>query len=122
MLCFIAGKAVFVAGYGDVGKGSAAAMKAAGARVYIGEIDPICALQATMEGQLRAQSVQALCMSACKVFPTAFALYSTAVLLSVVCSHIHLIWMQDNRIFFFFSLHMCDQLLTACSLPLYAEL
>lgn len=45
------GKAVFVAGYGDVGKGSAAAMKAAGARVFIGEIDPICALQATMEGQ-----------------------------------------------------------------------
>lgn len=46
-----AGKAVFVAGYGDVGKGSAAAMKAAGARVFIGEIDPICALQATMEGE-----------------------------------------------------------------------
>jgi S-adenosyl-L-homocysteine hydrolase, NAD binding domain len=41
---------VFVAGYGDVGKGSASAMKAAGARVIIGEIDPICALQATMEG------------------------------------------------------------------------
>ena len=33
-----------------MGKGSAAAMKAAGARVFIGEIDPICALQATMEG------------------------------------------------------------------------
>ena len=48
--CCSAGKAVFVAGYGDVGKGSAAAMKAAGARVFIGEIDPICALQATMEG------------------------------------------------------------------------
>lgn len=43
---------MFVAGYGDVGKGSAAAMKAAGARVFIGEIDPICALQATMEGGL----------------------------------------------------------------------
>jgi adenosylhomocysteinase len=41
---------VFIAGYGDVGKGSAAAMKAAGARTIIGEIDPICALQATMEG------------------------------------------------------------------------
>lgn len=39
-----------MAGYGDVGKGSASAMKAAGARVIIGEIDPICALQATMEG------------------------------------------------------------------------
>jgi len=46
----IAGKAVFIAGFGDVGKGCAAAMKAAGARVYVAEIDPICALQATMEG------------------------------------------------------------------------
>ena len=45
------GKQVFVAGYGDVGKGCAAAMKAAGARVTIAEIDPICALQATMEGE-----------------------------------------------------------------------
>ena len=48
---WLTGKAVFVAGYGDVGKGSAAAMKSAGARVFIGEIDPICALQATMEGK-----------------------------------------------------------------------
>jgi adenosylhomocysteinase len=46
----IAGKIAFVAGYGDVGKGCAQALKAAGARVLIGEIDPICALQATMEG------------------------------------------------------------------------
>jgi adenosylhomocysteinase len=46
----IAGKLVFVAGYGDVGKGCAAAMKSAGARVVVSEIDPICALQATMEG------------------------------------------------------------------------
>ena len=45
----LAGKHCWVAGYGDVGKGSAAAMKAAGARVTISEIDPICALQATME-------------------------------------------------------------------------
>jgi adenosylhomocysteinase len=43
-------KLVFVAGYGDVGKGCAAAMKSAGARVVVSEIDPICALQATMEG------------------------------------------------------------------------
>lgn len=40
----IAGKKVVVCGYGDVGKGCAAAMKAQGARVYITEIDPICAL------------------------------------------------------------------------------
>jgi len=46
----IAGKQAFIAGFGDVGKGSAAAMKAAGARVVVAEIDPICALQATMEG------------------------------------------------------------------------
>jgi adenosylhomocysteinase len=46
----IAGKIAFVAGYGDVGKGCAQALKAAGARVLIGEIDPICALQACMEG------------------------------------------------------------------------
>jgi len=46
----LAGKFVVVCGYGDVGKGSAQAMKAAGARVAITEIDPICALQACMEG------------------------------------------------------------------------
>eukprot|EP00210_Caulerpa_lentillifera_P000193 g188.t1 len=46
----ISGKAVFVAGYGDVGKGCCSAMKAAGARVYVAEVDPICALQACMEG------------------------------------------------------------------------
>ena len=46
----IAGKVVVVAGYGDVGKGSAHSMKTLGARVLITEIDPICALQAAMEG------------------------------------------------------------------------
>jgi adenosylhomocysteinase len=46
----IAGKITVVAGYGDVGKGCAAAMKGLGARVLITEIDPICALQAAMEG------------------------------------------------------------------------
>ena len=46
----IAGKKVVVCGYGDVGKGSAASMKACGAKVFITEIDPICALQACMEG------------------------------------------------------------------------
>lgn len=43
--CPHTGKTVFVAGYGDVGKGCASAMKAAGARVIVSEIDPICALQ-----------------------------------------------------------------------------
>ena len=46
----IAGKVVLVCGYGDVGKGCAKSMRAYGARVIITEIDPICALQASMEG------------------------------------------------------------------------
>jgi len=46
----IAGKVAVVAGYGDVGKGSAQALRALGARVLVTEIDPICALQAAMEG------------------------------------------------------------------------
>ena len=46
----IAGKVVVVCGYGDVGKGCAKSMKAYGARVIVTEIDPICALQASMEG------------------------------------------------------------------------
>lgn len=46
----LAGKVVVVAGYGDVGKGSAHSMRAMGARVLVTEIDPICALQAAMEG------------------------------------------------------------------------
>ena len=46
----VAGKVVVVAGYGDVGKGCAQSMKGFGARVLITEIDPICALQASMEG------------------------------------------------------------------------
>jgi adenosylhomocysteinase len=46
----LAGKVAVVCGYGDVGKGSAASLRAQGARVVITEIDPICALQALMEG------------------------------------------------------------------------
>jgi len=46
----VAGKVVVVAGYGDVGKGCAHSMKSYGARVIVTEIDPICALQAAMEG------------------------------------------------------------------------
>merc|ERR1712013_699885 len=46
----IGGKRALICGYGDVGKGSAFAMRGAGARVMITEIDPICALQACMEG------------------------------------------------------------------------
>ncbi|QLC24260.1 adenosylhomocysteinase [Parasphingopyxis algicola] len=46
----MAGKTACVAGYGDVGKGSAASLRGAGARVMVTEIDPICALQAAMDG------------------------------------------------------------------------
>ena len=46
----IGGKTVFVAGYGDVGKGAAEAMAGQGARVIVSEVDPICALQAAMDG------------------------------------------------------------------------
>ncbi len=46
----LAGKVVIICGYGDVGKGCAKSMKAYGARVIVTEIDPICALQAAMEG------------------------------------------------------------------------
>ncbi|MEM9422949.1 MAG: adenosylhomocysteinase, partial [Pseudomonadota bacterium] len=46
----MAGKVALVAGYGDVGKGSAASLQGAGARVMVTEVDPICALQAAMDG------------------------------------------------------------------------
>lgn len=55
----IAGKKVVICGFGDVGKGCAAAMRGCGARVYVTECDPICALQACMEGYhvVRIESV-----------------------------------------------------------------
>jgi adenosylhomocysteinase len=46
----LAGKLAVVCGYGNVGKGSAASLRSQGARVMVTEIDPICALQAAMEG------------------------------------------------------------------------
>jgi adenosylhomocysteinase len=46
----VAGKVALVAGYGDVGKGCAASLRGQGARVIVTEVDPICALQAAMEG------------------------------------------------------------------------
>ncbi len=46
----MAGKVAVVCGYGDVGKGSAQSLRGAGARVVVTEIDPICALQAAMDG------------------------------------------------------------------------
>jgi len=46
----LAGKKVMICGYGDVGKGSVQSLKGSGSRIYVSEIDPICALQAAMEG------------------------------------------------------------------------
>ncbi len=46
----LAGKKVMICGYGDVGKGSVQSLKGSGTRIYVSEIDPICALQASMEG------------------------------------------------------------------------
>ena len=46
----MSGKIAIVAGFGDVGKGSAASLRQSGARVLVTEADPICALQAAMEG------------------------------------------------------------------------
>ncbi|MGF1533206.1 MAG: adenosylhomocysteinase [Bernardetiaceae bacterium] len=56
----IAGKVVTVAGYGDVGKGTAASLRGAGARVMVTEIDPICALQAVMDGYEVKPMVEAI--------------------------------------------------------------
>jgi len=65
----IAGKQALVLGYGDVGKGCAFALKSAGARVCVSEIDPICALQACMEGipVVRKEDV----LETCDIFVTA---------------------------------------------------
>jgi len=59
----IAGKVAVVAGYGDVGKGSAASLRGAGARVVVTEIDPICALQAAMDG-FAVKRMDDICMNA----------------------------------------------------------
>lgn len=65
----IAGKTAVVAGYGDVGKGCAASLRSMGARVVISEIDPINALQATMEG-FKVSAIDEVCSSE-RIFVTA---------------------------------------------------
>lgn len=64
----IAGKTAFVAGYGDVGKGSVSSLARQGARVIVGEIDPICALQALMEG-FQVQTIED-CLDVADIFIT----------------------------------------------------
>ena len=65
----LAGKRAVVLGFGDVGKGCASALKAAGCIVYVTEVDPICALQAAMEGY-RVAKIESV-VGECDIFVTA---------------------------------------------------
>ncbi len=85
----IAGKIAVVLGYGDVGKGSAQSLKGLGATVWITEIDPICALQAAMEG-FRVVTMDEACSEA-DIFVTATGNLS-------VINHDHLLKMKDQAI------------------------
>jgi adenosylhomocysteinase len=85
----IAGKIAIVAGYGDVGKGSAQSLRGLGATVWITEIDPICALQAAMEGYRVVQMDEA-CDKA-DIFVTATGNYH-------VITHDHMLRMKDQAI------------------------
>ncbi len=85
----IAGKVAVVAGYGDVGKGSAQALRALSAQVWITEIDPICALQAAMEGY-RVVTMEEACDKA-DIFVTATGNFH-------VITHAHMTRMKDQAI------------------------
>jgi len=85
----IAGKIAVVLGYGDVGKGCAQSLKGLGATVWITEIDPICALQAAMEGY-RVVEMDDACSQA-DIFVTATGNYH-------VINHDHMARMQDQAI------------------------
>jgi len=85
----IAGKVAVVAGYGDVGKGSAQALRALSAQVWVTEIDPICALQAAMEGY-RVVTMDYAAEHA-DIFVTATGNYH-------VISHDHMAKMKDQAI------------------------
>jgi adenosylhomocysteinase len=85
----VAGKVAVVCGYGDVGKGSAQALRALSAQVWITEIDPICALQAAMEGY-RVVTMDYACDKA-DIFVTATGNYH-------VIDHQHLVKMKDQAI------------------------
>ena len=85
----IAGKIAVVAGYGDVGKGSAQALRALSAQVWVTEIDPICALQAAMEGY-RVVTMDYAAEHA-DIFVTATGIYH-------VITHDHMSRMKDQAI------------------------
>lgn len=85
----LAGKIVVVCGYGDVGKGSAQSLRSFGANVWITEIDPICALQAAMEGYRVVTMEEAAPLA--DIFVTATGNES-------VITHDHLVKMKDQAI------------------------
>lgn len=85
----IAGKIAVVCGYGDVGKGSAQSLRGLGATVWVTEIDPICALQATMEGY-RVVTMEAVADQA--------DIFVTATGNKDVITHDHMIRMKDQAI------------------------
>lgn len=85
----VAGKVAVVAGYGDVGKGSAQALRALSAQVWVTEIDPICALQAAMEGY-RVVTMDYACEHG-DIFVTATGNYH-------VITHDHMAKMKDQAI------------------------
>ncbi|MCX8144730.1 MAG: adenosylhomocysteinase [Azovibrio sp.] len=85
----VAGKIAVVCGYGDVGKGSAQALRALSAQVWVTEIDPICALQAAMEGY-RVVTMDYACDKA-DIFVTATGNYH-------VITHEHMVKMKHNAI------------------------
>lgn len=85
----IAGKRVLVMGYGDVGKGCTQALRAQGAHVYVAEIDPICALQAAMEGYPVVQVEDVV--DVVDIFVTATGNYH-------VLAHEHLLNMKNEAI------------------------
>src|SRR6516162_5242038 len=85
----VAGKIALVAGYGDVGKGSAQALRALSAQVWVTEIDPICALQAAMEGY-RVVTMDYACDKA--------DIFVTATGNSKVITHAHMAKMKDQAI------------------------
>jgi adenosylhomocysteinase len=85
----IAGKVAVVCGYGDVGKGSAQALRALSAQVWVTEIDPICALQASMEGY-RVVTMDYACDKA-DIFVSATGNFH-------VITHDHMMRMKDQAI------------------------
>ena len=85
----IAGKITMVCGYGDVGKGCAQSLRGLGATVWVTEIDPICALQAAMEGY-RVVTTEEACGEA-DIFVTATGNYH-------VITHDHMVQMKDQAI------------------------